>query len=838
MLEENLELTARLATLGENFAIPKPLFDPRSVESGGSYPDLPTRAREYLLQRIHEGPSRTVGRHTKGNVRSQYPSESLGHSTNSESYTAELPLFIRCEADSYIAAYYDQGPEVEVQGHDKNGRKRRKPYTSDAVVLTRDCIAVVQVKLLSTLQELVEKNPHDWQEHSGYYQYLPAESRFAYMGILHVVWSPPPGGEIFTQNLELFHQLPIQFSGSTHPDAAKVLSTLETMRCASISQILDACDIQDCTAIFTLIRDNVLFASLKESLLTDIHTSLVATSIQELKASLSLRESAIATGLPKEPVDAEGLAVHEDLQEALRKLAIVEANEKTRSCRRYKKQIREGAENGLTPIQSLVPRRKAKTQDDGRKKPKRPKIVLAYLKSYISGEIEYREGNDKEKRRVDDIRKLTPMAAFNEYFTDASLYHPDFAPVSRPTFIMHLNLKDPERRGRDRAGERGGNAAKEPTDVDDRAIKPSRPFECATIDHYKADIFCEAIRDTSDTYVASPWVSVMLDLATSYILALWITFSNPSKKTCAALLRLCARAHSRWPERIIVDRGSDFQSVYFQGVLANYKIRKDDRPVSDARYGAEAERFFNSMRVECLNHLPGNYVYIADNRSVSSSHQARKAELLDLRQFIIQAGQHANWSNNCKIRNDRISATIAMEQGLLRFPFSGKEIEVDNKFMVATAVDDGRYKLDRQRGLHIGDYHYTNTRLFRSIANHLDTRDDPENPYIVYAHVADEWLPCLASPNKSYSTASDAEKRYIAAKQSIPHAIKTAQANNAVIQRVLGIREAHRNTVSEYPKETMDTSADHDSTATEGDASDLFGNALLNQHGTLGCDTW
>jgi putative transposase len=467
----------------------------------------------------------------------------------------------------------------------------------------------------------------------------------------------------------------------------------------------------------------------------------------------------------------------DEISEAVQRLAVVNSMANSRSKRRYKAMIREGKTKGLTALESLISNRKAKSCSDGRKKSKRPKCVISFLKNYV-------------KNNVDDLRRMSPKAAFDEYMTDAEDDHPDYAPVTRPTFNKYLAKVDRVKRAQNRGGERAKNAAVPPTDVTNRELTATRPFERVTIDHYKMDIFCEALRDTEDTFIASPWLSVMVDLATSYMLAIWLTFQNPSKNTCACLLRTCARAHGRLPEAIIVDHGSEFKSVYFSAVLSDRKIQLDKRPISAPRFGAEAERAFGVLKTECLNHLPGNYVLVKDGRIVSSTHHAKRGRLLDLREVIEQTANYYLWANDRRIVADNCSSSIIFDQGLKYFPFSGKYTEVNNKFLVDTAVDDKRYKYDPLRGFHIGDYHYTNS-LITGTSTYYDTRPDPENPYLVYAHDKNTWIPCYASEHRFFERATIHERSRIAMLESIPHKLKSAQANNATTARIRGIRKIH-----------------------------------------------
>jgi len=63
---------------------------------------------------------------------------------------------------------------------------------------------------------------------------------------------------------------------------------------------------------------------------------------------------------------------------------------------------------------------------------------------------------------------------------------------------------------------------------------------------------------------------------------------------------------------------------------------------------------------------------------------------------------------------------------------------------LATAVDTRTYKVDFQRGLHIGLFWYWHPDItkIRGKKGKLEVRLDPENPYVVYALIDNNWVTC------------------------------------------------------------------------------------------------
>src|SRR5436305_15307778 len=84
------------------------------------------------------------------------------------------------------------------------------------------------------------------------------------------------------------------------------------------------------------------------------------------------------------------------------------------------------------------------------------------------------------------------------------------------------------------------------------------------------------------------------------------TYLGSGSRSCMMTLRLCVKRYGQMPSAIIVDGGPEFQSVYFEQLLALYRVRKHQRPAAEPRFGSPQERLFGSMQTEFLYHLLGN----------------------------------------------------------------------------------------------------------------------------------------------------------------------------------------------------------------------------------------
>src|SRR6266699_3384225 len=123
-----------------------------------------------------------------------------------------------------------------------------------------------------------------------------------------------------------------------------------------------------------------------------------------------------------------------------------------------------------------------------------------------------------------------------------------------------------------------------------------RPFEICHADHTELDI---ELTDTTGAHrLGRPWMTLMIDAFSRRILAVHLDFEEPSYRSCMMMLRECVRRHSRLPQCLVVDGGSEFHSTYFEALLARYECTKKTRPPAQARFGSLVERAFGTFVVD------------------------------------------------------------------------------------------------------------------------------------------------------------------------------------------------------------------------------------------------
>ncbi|MDA8187665.1 MAG: hypothetical protein M0T85_05955 [Dehalococcoidales bacterium] len=96
-----------------------------------------------------------------------------------------------------------------------------------------------------------------------------------------------------------------------------------------------------------------------------------------------------------------------------------------------------------------------------------------------------------------------------------------------------------------------------------------RPFEIGHIDHAQFDV--ELVCSRTGRNLGRPWATFLTDAFSRRFLAVYLTFDPPSYRSCMMILRECVRHHRRLPQIVVVDGGSEFDSVYFETLLACYE---------------------------------------------------------------------------------------------------------------------------------------------------------------------------------------------------------------------------------------------------------------------------
>ncbi len=112
---------------------------------------------------------------------------------------------------------------------------------------------------------------------------------------------------------------------------------------------------------------------------------------------------------------------------------------------------------------------------------------------------------------------------------------------------------------------------------------------------------------------------MLTDAFSRRLLAVFLSFDPSSYRSCMMVLRECVRRHGRFPQSLVVDGGKEFESVYFDTLLARFECTKKTRPPAKARFGSVCERLFGTSNTHFIHNLAGNTQITKNVRQVTKS---------------------------------------------------------------------------------------------------------------------------------------------------------------------------------------------------------------------------
>ncbi len=710
---------------------------------------LSKQAREYVEMVRGNEPSRMAGAHAKNNLSSWATSNIMGKTISLESGSAENAFHVLCEfSNSHkvdeikgrVLERYDQPDPVNIIKTNKNGVKRKRSYTGDNLILTTSGVEMVEVKTKDEVDKNIELYPDDWKrEKNEEVRFIPAEKKFNEMGIKFRVFE-------YTHDLRyLIHNMTLMLESQneiiyTEELLTKVVKKLKKSFALTLSELKNDLELDCYTPLIQMIDKGVLIADIKGGLLSLGDSCLVASSddlLEEAK-KISDKYKVYRDGI-LEKTSVKKFPSEKLAKTALYRLKCIERGDKNRSVYRWREKVREGRSQSLNDFQSLVPLYYL----SGNSKRKICKIVDDYLTEYLMSVHALNRG-------------MSVYRSYIKYKVNASELHPNYDPVSRRTFTKHLNQIPPDVIEFVRTGKRGANAVADPTDPEKRNLKAQVAWEKAAVDHYLADIYLIFYSTDGNVYVQRPWVTAIVDLYSSVVLAVSISFLSPSRRSVAKVMRECVRRHGKLPLEIIVDRGSDFRSVYFASFLAHYSIKYTLRPASYPQYGGEVEGLFGEFLKQWLSQREGNLANHKEVRAVDGNKSPKKFAILKPEDLYREINAFCMWRDNKSRGHHDKSARERFNLSQDEYPFIPKVIDYDSDFLLVTAVETKKYTVNFQKGIHIRQlwYYTPNIAKVRGKKTKLEVRIDPENPHVIYAFIENEWCPCFSSESNSYSAKS------------------------------------------------------------------------------------
>ena len=763
----------------------------------------------HLLTTIRASrPVRRV-RSRASNVRGAYASRKMGCTIQFESHKVELWAIYSMEHDPQVLEYYDQPLQLDLTYAAKSGRTTRVKHTPDFLVCTSDGVWLEEWKPEDKLLELALAQPHRYQRDAqGRWRCPPGEVAAARFGLHYRVRSSAQVSPQAIRNLIFLDE----YCAAPEVDYETAQGVIDRVRHTpglSVAALLAQVPQVSLDAVFTLITRSQLYVDLSATPLIDhnavhLYTNRATAEAQALLLASQVPSTASAaaeqpvpplaltanmqllwdgrlctllnlgqttttlrpetgalveishtdfvrlmdTGkitLPRAPNASSFLALPADVQrvwsaaserdleiatqryQALHTPATASAVP-ARTLRSWAARFHEAEAMYGVGFVGLLPR----TSRSGNRILKAPQETLTLLESCIAEHFE-------------QPTQPHARAVYRLYCQQCA--QQGLSALSERTFYRRIAARRGPAQTHARRGKRAAYR-EQPWYWELTRTTPrhgDRPWEIVHLDHTELDI---ELRTATNRLLGRPWATVAVDAYSRCILACYLSFDPPSYRSCMMVLRVCVRRHQRLPQTLVVDGGPEFQSVYFESLVARYGCTKKTRPGAQPRFGSVVERLFGTTNTVFIHTLLGNTQATQHVRTMTPAVDPQRHaiwQLGDLYEYLCE------WAYQIYEQTPHATLGVTPREaygtGLARGGARDhRRIAYDEEFLMATLPSTRTKTAKVMPGqgvkVHYLSYWHDALRHPEVERTRVPIRYDPFNIGVVYAYVHSQWVPC------------------------------------------------------------------------------------------------
>lgn len=767
--------------------------------------NLPVETQNKIISIRNSEPARRVRSNGK-NVTGSYPSKKMGVTIQFESHKLELCSIYEKEFDEKVLEYYDQPPSFTIN-YMMNGKKRGHRYTADFFVISSEFIGWEEWKYEKDMESLSEKHPERYtRDENGNWRCPPAEQHASQFGLAFRVRTSTEINWTFQRNLRFLEDYLHQKNPYVSSEVKElVLGLVADKPALTLDNLLTKQSFFTADDVYTLIALGDIYVDIETYLITDFDKFPLFINKEIANAFINIKQAnvdndkleplllklnignqlnwngrnwtiinigeetvtllsetediidlkyptfkdlikkGLIIGIEKEELTESQELLHEILSKASVE-ELKEANEKdfklksylkgekpeslnvpSRTLRYWKSKYKEAEKLYGSGYAGLLPARHMQ----GNRQRKLPQEVLDLIYLYI----------DKDYENVTQKNMGTVYNALKKKCIEKG-----FSPPSYMTFSTEVKKRPIHEQTRKRKGTKGAYDT-EPFYLELSLTTPrhgDRPFEICHIDHTELDI--ELICSTTNKNLGRPWITFLIDAYSRRLLAFYLTFDPPSYRSCMMVIRECVRIHSRLPSHLVLDGGKEFQSVYFETLLARYDVKKKKRPGAKPRFGSVSERIFGTTNTVFIHNLLGNTKIMKNVREVTKKVNPKNNAVWTLEKLyealsiwcfdIYDTKLHSSLDVSPRDAYlNRIATT-----GMREFTF----ISYDETFKMMTlpTTKKGTAKVQTGMGVKINNFYYWSEALLNPEieGKQITVRYDPFNFGIAYAYVNKYWV--------------------------------------------------------------------------------------------------
>jgi transposase InsO family protein len=730
------------------------LLDAADFRSWCSRLRLTQTAREAIAAIRSGRPARCVGGGRR-NVAGRHPSRKMGVTIQFESHRVELPFIYEAEYDSQVLEYYDQPPSIPLVYRAVNGRRLSVMHTPDYFVLREGSACWIECKTEEDLEALASRNPNRYsRDVGGKWRCIPGEEHAATVGLGYEVWSAAQVNWVLQRNLQFLEDY-LRFGSANPPDTVNpaVIAAIETEPGISLLNLLERTrGVAEPDEIYMLIASGAIYVDLNVAPIAEPEQVRVFATT-EIAAACEVVNRESCAGIGVRSIDGrlcESTDVHSEaflLLAAASELDLAIANRRfdtvrrhlagdrlscsmpARTLRLWIAQYRSARERYGSGYLGLLP----KISKRGNRTSRLPEASQNLLTQFIESDYESLRQKSRLaswaalKRKCDECGVVAPShVTFNVAVRKRPVFDQTLkrkgrrAAYVQSAFYYELELTTP----------RHGD----------------RPFEIGHIDHTQLDV--EVICSQTGRPLGRPWMTILTDAFSRRCLALYLTFDEPSYRSCMMIMRNCVMRHNRLPQIIVVDGGPEFRSTYFETLLAKYECIKKTRPPAKTRFGSICERLFGTTNTQFVHNLRGNTQITRNVRQVTKSNKpvgqavwTLSALYTYLSSFLFEI--YDTIEHPALGQTPRDAYIMGLKTTGAR---ANRMVSYDQTFLMATfpSTQRGTARVMPGRGVKINGMHYW-AEAFRdpSLENHdISIRYDPFDMGTAYAFVNSRWTEC------------------------------------------------------------------------------------------------
>lgn len=801
------------------------MMSPSEFEDWATSMNLTEEAKTEI-QRIRQSPpARRVGGGRK-NVSGRYSSKKMGVTIQFESHKVELPVIYMMEFNDEVLEYYDQPSQIKINYYQReNNRKMAYWYTADFFVIEKERAYWVECK---TEEELIKKSQEKTDRYfkrNGEWEFTPGKNYAKQFGLDFLVRSSSEINWILQRNLDFLEDYIIRGYVSEETAVSKIKEAILSVPGLTLLELIQNAEEQyTVDDLYALIANSIIYIDLYNDLITEPENvtvylnkeqykgfSIVQKSSRKTKNSSSIdlkQGQKILWGdtvweilhydhsnkiifLLKDgdkehkefPVDVfesyisdgyiEGIGNDSPENDEV-KILISQANEKDlgtankryeivmkvlndnevktegvtqRTIRNWIKKYKDAEEMYGNGFVGLLP----KTKDKGNRNAKLPKETKDLMEQMIT-------------ENYATIKSKSVREVYREFIVKCEeLQIPD---ASYKALWKAINVRSKYDIERARKGGRAAYKYEEfYYELEFTSPKHGeRIFNIAHIDHTELDIEL----DIDGIESMRPWLTLMVDAFSRRILAFHLTFEPPSYRSCMMVIRQCVKNYNRLPNYIVVDGGKEFNSIYFESLLAFYSIHKKERPAAKARFGNVVERVFGLTNKFFIHNLQGNTQITKNVRQVTKSVNPKNHVVWTLDTLNKRID---SWINNVYDNKPHQSLgqtpREAYKESLV---ISGNRpntyIPYNESFILLTLPSPK----GKTRKVHPGsgiklEYSYYWCNEFRNPrieSTNVEVKYDPFNIGIAYVFLHNKWVKCLSEEYKYLNGKTEKQIKIIA----------------------------------------------------------------------------